>query len=252
MKGLWSNHLFLSKLFKIIPYITLCLFSGGICAQNSIKAIDLSKIKHRKVKNYILEQQKQNIEYFSDLEASVHQNDDLTGFLISEKSYVIQQKKEIVWKNYRHSCQTDVWDIKRVSFSVLYSRDSQSIVYADQDFFGLAEGQIYYLNLKVLNGFYNLPVAFEVINVDTENNFFEFSYLKGGKAQGKQTIQFVDTEEGYTEVIHKSFVKSNSKIRDKYIYPFFHNKIINEFHNNMRKLIMEKHKYAADMIVVAN
>ena len=227
------------------------LFAGEVSAQYSIRSIDLAQVKHRKVKNYILQQQNKEIEFFSDLETSVKRNDDLTSYLNYEKSYIIKMRKEIVWSNYLQSCQTDVWDIKRVSFSVLFSRDSQSIVYADQDFFGLAEGQIYYLNLKVLNGFYNLPVAFEVIDVDTENMRFEFSYLKGGKAQGKQTIQFLDMEEGYTKVIHQSFVKSNSKIRDKYIYPFFHNKIINEFHNNMKRMIIENSNYQMEMVVQA-
>lgn len=238
--------------FKIAIYVFLFIISGNLCAQESITAINLEKIKHRKVKNFILEQQNQDIEYFSDLEVSVEQGDDLSSFSNHEKSYIIKERKEIVWENYRQSCQTDIWDIKRVSFSVLYSRYAQSIVYAEQDFFGLAEGQIYYLNLKVLNGFYNLPTAFEVTTVDPENKLIEFSYLKGGKTKGKQTIQFIDTKDGYTEVIHNSFVKSKSKIRDKYIYPFFHAKIITEFHNNMRSLILENTKYKTDLLVVTN
>lgn len=241
----------MSRFFKILQLIFLSVTAGTTYGQNSISSIDLSQIKQNKVKNFIVEQKNQQIEYFSDLEVSVQKNDDLTNFKNYEKNYIVKEQSDVVWDIYKYSCQTDVWDINRVSFALLFARNSHSIYYANQDFYGLAEGQIYYLNLKILNGFYNLPVVFEIINVDPKNKLFEFSYLKGGKSQGKQTIQFVDTEDGYTRIIHKSFVKSKSKIRDKYLYPFFHNKIINEFHSNMRKMIAEYCKYQKNMLVKA-
>ncbi len=212
-------------------------FPGLIQAQLSFRTIDISHIRQPKIRAYIQEQQEQHIQTFSDLESSVNRDDDLTDFKNYEKHYIIKEPVDIVWDNYKFSNQTDVWDINRVSFGMLFCRGTQSIVYADQRFLGMAIGQIYYLNLKILNGFYNLPVAFEIINVDREKRLFEFSYLKGGKAKGKQSIQFVETEKGYTQIIHKSYVKSDSKFRDKYLYPFFHNKIINEFHSNMRRII---------------
>lgn len=219
--------------------IAISFVAGRINAQNSINDIDFSKIKHKSVKNYIVDQQNRQIEYFSDMEASVKPQTDLSSFMNYEKEYIIKAPSDEVWKNYKSSSQTEIWDLRRVAFGVLYSKDAQSLVYADQDYYGMEVGQIYYLNLKVLNGFYRLPVVFEIITVDPEKKLFEFSYLKGGTAQGKQMIQFEDTEEGYTKIIHKSFVKSHSKIRDMYIYPFFHNKIIKEFHGNMRRVIAE-------------
>ena len=98
------------------------------------------------------------------------------------------------------------------------------------------------MNLKLLNGLYNLPVAFEITKIDEGNKMIEFSYLKGGKARGAQVIQLMSTDRGYTKVVHKSYVQSHSKFRDKYLYPYFHNKIINEFHGNMRRLIAYRAK----------
>jgi hypothetical protein len=85
---------------------------------------------------------------------------------------------------------------------------------------------------------YNLAVAFEIIAIDVLNREIIFSYVEGGKSQGEQSIQFIDTKDGYTEIIHSTLFKSDSKFRDKFLYPKFHIKAINEFHKNiLRKLL---------------
>jgi hypothetical protein len=176
---------------------------------------------------------------------SVNETDDLEGFHLYEKIYIVKEYVEFVWSSYELSSQSDIWDLNKISFALLYSRANKSLKYANEDTGGLQNGQIFYLNLKILNGFYSLPVAFEIMNVDAEQKVIEFSYLEGGKARGKQTIKLESTEEGFTRIIHKSVVKSKSKIRDKYLYPYFHNKLINEFHSNMRRLIARQAKSGA-------
>lgn len=233
----------MKSIFKFSHILFLVFIIGTSYAQTSISSVEFGQIRQKKVKKIIVEQQRQEIHYFSDLEVSVHCNDDLSGFTEYEKTYVVKENIDEVWNAYNNTSQTDVWDINRISVGMLVSQKDQSIVYANQDLYGLKVGQLYYLNLKVLNGIYNLPVVFEIIKVDRLKRLFEISYLKGGKAQGKQVIQLVEAEDGFTRIIHKSYVKSNSKIRDKYLYPFFHNKIINEFHANMKKMILENGKY---------
>lgn len=223
--------------------LTICTFAS-LCAyaQFDLNRIDLSHIRQSSVRDYIAQQKAQQVDCFSDLQASVHQGDDLTKYMDYEKVYLIKEPVDVVWDNYKFSNQTDVWETKSVSFGMAFCRASQSVVYADEFFYGMEKGQIYFLNLKILNGLYHLPVAFEIITVDRENRLFEFSYLKGGKAEGKQSIQLVETPQGYTKIIHKSYVRSGSKFRDKYLYPFFHNKLIKEFHSNMRRVIVYNSK----------
>ncbi|NJN25757.1 MAG: hypothetical protein HC819_07225 [Cyclobacteriaceae bacterium] len=213
------------------------LVSSFAQAQNQLTEIDLEHIRQATVRQYISEQQDRHIKCFSDLHPSVVQNDALDDFRQYEKVYLIKESVHEVWANYKYASQTDVWEINRVSFGMAFCRDSEEVVYADELLFGMEVGQIYFLNLKILHGLYNLPVAFEVTTVDRERRLFEFSYLKGGKAEGKQSIQLMETPQGYTEIVHKSFVRSDSKFRDKYLYPFFHNKLIREFHSNMRRII---------------
>jgi len=234
----------LNRLFRTVLVLFLCLWASNIFAQSSLNSIDLKKVKQKKVRRYVRQQQNEQIQHFSDLVTSVSGNDDLSEFMSFEKDFVIKERCDFVWDNYTYSSQTDVWDLNKISFGFLFDRNTESIVYANQIHYGLEKGQIFYLNLRILNGLYNLPVAFEIINVDSENKQIEFSYLKGGKTNGKQTIQLEDTEEGFTRIIHRSFVKSNSKIRDKYLYPYFHNKLIHEFHNNMKKVIVHQAKSA--------
>ena len=69
---------------------------------------------------------------------------------------------------------------------------------------------------------------------DEQERFIHLSYIDGGKSTGDQIIQIEETPEGYTKVIHTSAFKSDSNFRDKYLYPHFHTKILNEYHRNMR------------------
>jgi len=232
--------------------VFLVFLTGNVYCQTLIQSVELDKIKQKKVKKYIENQQRQEIQYFSDLESSVHCDDNLSEFIAYEKIYLVKEDIAEVWNIYNSASQTDVWDIHRISVGMLVSKKRRSIVYANQDLYGIEVGQIYYLNLKVLNGICNLPVVFEIIKVDPINRLFEISYQKGGKSQGKQVIRLEDTVDGFTRIIHTSYVKSNSKIRDKYLYPFFHNKVINEFHANMKKMILENGKHRKILLVDVN
>ena len=237
------NTRLLHHFLRIIVLLGGMIAVTGIAyAQDAIDQVDLKKIKQKKVRSFIRQQQKKDISTFAELETSVNVNDEMIDFMNYEKEYLVKEGCDFVWDNYRYSSQTDVWDLNKISFAFLFCCESESIIYANQYFYGLEEGQIFYLNLKIMNGFYNVPVAFKIMNVDPEKKLIEFSYLKGGKAIGKQSIQLEETEEGYTRIVHKSFVKSDSKFRDKYLYPYFHNKLINEFHSNMKKLIVRSSK----------
>ncbi|MCK5104886.1 MAG: hypothetical protein KAI99_22570, partial [Cyclobacteriaceae bacterium] len=90
----------MSRFFKILQLIFLSVTAGTTYGQNSISSIDLSQIKQNKVKNFIVEQKNQQIEYFSDLEVSVQKNDDLTNFKNYEKNYIVKEQSDVVWDIY--------------------------------------------------------------------------------------------------------------------------------------------------------
>jgi hypothetical protein len=223
-----------------------------VVGQDDFNSVDLNQIKQRKIKKLIRQLQSSEYKGFSDLEVSVNSESSMDEYKHYTKEYLVKQDVEEVWYNYVFSSQTEVWDISKISFGMIYCRDSKSIIYADQMLKGLEKGRIYYLNLKILGGIYNLPVAFEITNFDPINKTVEFSYLKGGKARGKQWIRLEETEQGNTKIVHQTLVKSDSNFRDKYLYPYFHNKLINEFHMNMKRIIAARSKRRIDMLVYEN
>ena len=91
-----------------------------------------------------------------------------------------------------------------------------------------------------MKGLYNLAVGLEIIDIDTTNKSITYSYIQGGKSRGKQTIFFFPAKNGFTEIIHQTAFKSDSYIRDRYLYPYFHRIAINEFHRNMKRSLQEE------------
>lgn len=209
--------------------------------------MNFEKIQSRKIRK-LIKQQSKKFDKFSDLNVSVGANASLEDYHYYEKEYLIKQDPDEVWYNYIHSNQTEVWDISKISFGMIYCRDTDSLTYIDENLTNLSKNYIYYINLKILGGLYHLPVAFEITDIDADNKIIEFSYLNGGKAQGKQMIHFSETEDGFTSIKHQTYVKSHSPIRDKYLYPYFHNKLISEFHINMKHNISFRAKRRLDLL----
>lgn len=224
---------------------------GCVMAQLKISTVDLQKIDQKKIRT-LLNQQNLQANSFTELSTSVNIDDELLDYKRYEKSYTVKEDLNFVWDIYNFSCQTDIWDLNKISFAMLYNEGNNSLIYANQDCVGLQPGQIFYLNLKIAHGFYNLPVSFKIIRIDHEEKVIELSYLKGGKTSGKQVIKLIETEDGNTNIIHQSMVKSNSSVRDKYLYPYFHNKLINEFHANMKRIITRQRKASIELLAESN
>jgi hypothetical protein len=89
-----------------------------------------------------------------------------------------------------------------------------------------------------MKGLINIPVAFEIIDIDRKKQILEFSYIDNNKSLGKQTIQFFDNGDGRTMIVHRSYFRSKSWLRNELLYPGFHKKFIKEFHKNMKHLII--------------
>ncbi|MDC1202528.1 hypothetical protein N8004_00965 [Salibacteraceae bacterium] len=96
--------------------------------------------------------------------------------------------------------------------------------------------------MNLLKGFYHLAAAIEITDIIAKNATIELSYVESGINEGKQWITMSEGKNGYVDIIHTSIIRSDSKFRDKYLYPYFHNKLINAFHRNMERQIVQTQK----------
>ena len=60
------------------------------------------------------------------------------------------------------------------------------------------------------------------------------TYGLDNATHGRQRIYFLK-DENRTMILHISNFKSDNKFRDKHLYPKFHEKFIDEFHNNIKQ-----------------
>ncbi|MBN1790001.1 MAG: hypothetical protein JW830_05860 [Bacteroidales bacterium] len=213
-------------------------------AQNASEKIDMSRIPQKKVRTLIRDQFAGNqLQDFKEVRSTYRQGQDMQGYRILESAYYIRENPELVWQTYQITSPAESWNGNMVSFGLLISKWENTVMYRnDLHYAGIDTGHVLYVNLKILKGLYNLAVGLEIVNIDSVQRSITFSYLKGGKSRGEQTIYFIPTRKGYTEIIHHTAFRSNSFLRDRYLYPYFHRIAINEFHRNMKRCLSEQNK----------
>jgi hypothetical protein len=209
-------------------------------AQDSFDEIDFERIPQKKVREYIVQQEVDSIVSFSNIEPSLKTNSKTDDYKVHAKEYFVNDSLKKVWHHYIYTNPADAWDGKRVTVGLVYSNKNNQVVYNNEKVARLNTGQVVYLNLKFMKGVLNLATAIEFITIDTVNYIVEYSYIKGNKTEGKQRMEFFENEKGQTCIVHSSYFKSDSRIRDRFFYPFFHDKFSNEFHRNMRKLYFKQ------------
>ena len=215
----------------------LLLLNVFLCnSQVAIREIDFNKVTQKKIREFLIEEENNNIELLTDIKPTLRTNSATDGYKTHAKEYFLKDSLNKIWKHYIDTNPGDSWDGKKVSFGLLFSKKDNKIIYHDDNVSHLDTGQVVFLNLKLMMGVANLAAVFEFITIDKMKRIIEFSYVDGNITKGKQCLQFAETAKGYTRILHTSFYKSDSSLRDRILYPFFHEKVSNEFHRNMKKL----------------
>jgi hypothetical protein len=213
-------------------------FSSGYAWSQIPQTINLKDVPQRKVRKYIEERDINHMQDFNGIHSSWKKGIDESTFQFHEKTFFLKDKLAHVWDCYKQANPTKSWKGPFVNFGLLISKKSNSVVYSGNSIFPeIDTGQIYFLDLKLMRGLFNLPMAFEIIKLDPIQRIIEFSYIDGNKSKGKQTIQFTDNDDGRIRITHKSYFKSDSRFRDNMLYPYFHRKFIKEFHRNMKQMV---------------
>lgn len=222
---------------KIILLFILFILLPAVSNSQEVSSIDLKQVPQKKVRRYIISNAFDKMRDFSLIRPSWKKDVRESDYRIIEKSFKLKTNPANAWNSYSHANSFEMWSGRSVRFGLLISKFSNTVTYRSNDFFPeIDTGQVYFLDLKMLKGLLNLPVAFEIIKINQEDQVIEFSYLENNKSQGKQTIRIIDAGNGNTRIVHKTYFRSSSALRDD-LYPYFHKRFIREFHRNMNRSI---------------
>jgi hypothetical protein len=223
--------------FRGVITFLLLILTGLSYAQLPLTSVNLDRIHQKKIRELVQHQNLSGNACFSDLKPSCYNEQDSLKYSIQRTSNVIREVIQKVWNKLKVLKPKDEYDGKMLSFGFLYSKRLNQLFYPDDDYKEIEEGEIYYLNLKLLGGIKNIGVALEVTKVDEANKTIQFCYLNNGMSEGTQEVKLTGTREGNTIITQETRYRNRSKFREKKLYPIFHQKAVNELHNNIRHLI---------------
>ncbi|MEM9918791.1 MAG: hypothetical protein AAF990_11885 [Bacteroidota bacterium] len=215
-------------------FFALAIAAVPTFAQKAFDQIDWSKVPHKKIQKLVEEQQSIGRNFINDLQPTCYRKEDKTGFRMHLKTYRIKMGLEELWSAYLSAEPGESWNSKIVSFAMLYNPANDSIYYAKDVIGSLQESQMIFLNLRIW-GIANVAVAHQIKRIDHDNKHIEFCYLDCGKSEGIQEVYLKSIDSEWTEVSHVSRFRSDSKFRDKNLYPHFHEKAIDQFHENIEQ-----------------
>jgi hypothetical protein len=227
---------------RLLLGFCILLGSFSVFSQQTESQIDLNRIPQKKIRTLIGEKYADgNKLSYNRLEPTYRKGQNFRGYHFLESDYLIKEDPSIVWKTYQATSPAESWNGHMVSFGMLVSKWQSRVQYRNDPYVaGIYTGQVFFVNIRIMRGLYNLAVGLQIVEIDTLNHAIRFSYLKGGKSKGQQLISFVPTRKGYTHIVHRTVFKSNSYVRDRFFYPYFHRIAINEFHRNMRKALLNR------------
>ena len=215
--------------------ILLYFFNATVAqAQMPISDVDAKKLGYKKVVKYLKKNEsRNNLHYFSDIQPSINDSNDMSRFYFHRGTYSINAPVRQVWNTCITVSPAKLWKGKMLGLSCVYSNHSDKIFYREDIPCDTLElNQIFFINLRIMRVF-NVAAALVTTKIDYDENFMEFTYIKGNKCTGRQTVRFVETNGNETKIVHETFYSSGSKFRDKRLYPRFHQIAISDLHKKI-------------------
>lgn len=199
-----------------------------------IDSVNYNRIQHKKVRKLISQQKEYGINTFDDIRTVCYSKPDSASYRTFEKAQIIRQDVDVVWNNLVNQSPSEEFDGRIVTFGLLYSKQYQNLIYTNEPVDGIEEGQVLFFNLRMLSGIKNLAVALEVTRLDPDAKTVEYCYVDHGDTKGTQKFLLSATPEGFTEIRQITKYRCNSRLRDRRLYSFFHERIVKEFFCNLK------------------
>ncbi len=218
---------------KISTLVIIMSFHFTSHSESLIRQVDSSRIKQKSVLK-LIEKLNEKITDFSQFTPSVDEKTVTRDF--DSNTHIFHNSNQIqdVWEDYLKQHPSKIWNGNTVSMGFIYSPD-QKIIYPDDKYYGIKEGQIYFIEMKVFFGIVKFPVSFMITRVDNQMHEIEFSYIEQGVSKGRQIIKLTEEGKKGTRIIHSSIHLTKNAFRDKTMYPIYHKKAISEVHRNIER-----------------
>ncbi|MBK7873310.1 MAG: hypothetical protein IPJ74_22885 [Saprospiraceae bacterium] len=227
---LTSRQIFIPILL-IINLISIYSFAQTDCI------VDFDKISQKQIKKLFQDEGLCQHQDFIKLRSLCYDELDSALYRKHFRTFLVEADLESVWNMYKTISPKDTWRGKMVTFGCQYSRYDHQLTYLDNDFNGLKPGQMLFMNLRLLGGLVNIAVSHEIMEVNETEHYIKICYLEKGAAQGTQWIRFYKDSNKITRIEHETRYRSDSKFRDKHLYPNLHGKAIAEFHQHIKEKI---------------
>ena len=228
------------RLLKVILYsILFQIFASGTI--NAQSTIDFGLIKQKKVKKAIKRGNLCSTLDFEQVKSSCLCNEDIQ-YNTHRKSYLFNFDVKKVWDAYLSIPPKKAWNDKIVSFGMMYEAEKHMFHYVDEKMPPARVGQLVFINLHLLKGFINVAVAHKIMEINETEKLIRTCYVESGVSKGTQFVRFYDLGNNQTKVEHITFYRSESRFRDKHLYPFLHEKVITEFHQNINHYLIISEK----------
>ena len=197
--------------------------------------IDFSKISQPLVVRVIKTQIAKGCLLFTDLKSTTPTSSELPNYNKVVDELIIPHPIDTVFNHYISSNPATAWDGgELVKFGLGVDKTSGAIFYPGEHYPGAQIGHILYIHLNIW-GLKKICMAQEITKIDKKSHSIVFSYVEGGETEGMQEIQFERISANKTRVIHTSYFKGKSKLRDALLYPYFHSLIVSKFHYNLSR-----------------
>ncbi len=199
--------------------------------------IDFSAIKHQKLKSLLTTY---SIKTAADFEKLGIKRDAFpkASFRRHFAIFSVDEPVEKVWAAYKSITPKEAWAGNLIDFTLLYSRNRDSVYYpSDSDFPAAEPGQDIFIQLNLAKGLAKILVGHKIVRVDDATQEIETNYLENSASEGSQILRIVSIGPNKTIVEHDSYYSSGSWFRDTLLYPPLHKLVISQFHRNVARFL---------------
>lgn len=165
-----------------------------------------------------------------------------TDYRLHQKDYRLKVSKHQFFETLLNSSPNHIWNSKS-QFQLKINELTDTIHYKSDSYIEpvkIGDNIFLNLNIGILKNLIHqqIPVAFQVVNLDEHNGIVAFSYLIDNESKGIQYLKITEVNQSEINITHYTRYLSGRGFRDRVLYEYFHEKMTDDFYYSLEKLIL--------------